>query len=172
MQQKLGLIRADSRVLDLGAAPGSWSRYVLEILDQRGRLVAADLSPLELAPDPRLAVLELDILSQGFVTIVSRHGPFDVVLSDAAPATTGDRTVDTARSATLVESILHGLPHYLAPGGDLAVKIFQGGQEQFLLRGLRSAFQNARAFKPRACRKGSFETYLIGIGYGGEEALS
>ncbi len=171
LQQKFRLFDPTSRVLDLGAAPGSWSRYILRLLDSRGRLVAADLCPLELSGDPRLQVLKLDILGQEFPQLVAAHGPFDAVLSDAAPSTTGERTVDTARSAAIVEAIIHWLPRLLCQGGNLAVKIFQGGEEQLLLRDLRGTFRSARAFKPRACRSQSFETYLIGIGYNHHDAV-
>ena len=171
LQQKFRLVDPTSRVLDLGAAPGSWSRYILKLLDSQGRLVAGDLCPLEISDDPRLEVLKLDILGQEFPQLVAAHGPFDAVLSDAAPSTTGDRTVDTARSAAIVEAIIHWLPRYLCQGGNLAVKIFQGGEEQLLLRGLRGAFRSARAFKPRACRSQSFETYLVGIGYTHQNAV-
>lgn len=173
IQQRFRLIRPGSRVLDLGAAPGSWSRYLLSAVGPGGSVVAGDLGTIELPLDPRLEILVLDILGEDFPSEVQRRGPFDAVVSDAAPATTGGRVLDTARSAALVEAIVAALPRCLRPDGNLAVKIFQGGEEQELLRSLRQAFGSARAFKPKACRPESFETYLIGIGYhGGSETGS
>lgn len=172
IQHKFQLIGASARVLDLGAAPGSWTRYLLRILGPRGSVVAVDLSPLETGADERLEALQLDITSEEFPDVIASRGPFSVVVSDAAPKTTGGRALDTARSAALVESVIAWLPRYLAPGGHLAVKIFQGGEEQLLLRELRLQFAQARAFKPQACRSESFETYLIGLGYRAEQSDS
>ncbi len=168
IQQRFHLIRAGNRVLDLGAAPGSWSRFLLRVVGAGGSVVAGDLGVIELPPDPRLELLQLDILGENFPSELERRGPFDAVVSDAAPATTGGRVLDTARSAALVEAIVASLPSCLRPGGNLAVKIFQGGEEQELLRSLRQAFESARAFKPKACRSESFETYLVGMGFRGE----
>ncbi|TVR00394.1 MAG: RlmE family RNA methyltransferase [Spirochaetaceae bacterium] len=168
IQQRFRLIRAGNRVLDLGAAPGSWSRFLLRAVGTGGSVVAGDLGVIELPPDPRLELLQLDILGEDFPAEVERRGPFDAVVSDAAPATTGGRVLDTARSAALVEAIVAALPRCLRPGGNLAVKIFQGGEEQELLRSLRQTFDSARAFKPKACRSESFETYLVGVGFRGE----
>ncbi len=165
IQHKFQLVGAQDRVLDLGAAPGSWTRYLLRVLGPRGSVVAVDLSPLDIAADERLETLQLDITAEDFPDVVASRGPFSVVVSDAAPNTTGGRALDTARSAALVESIVAWLPRYLVRGGNLALKIFQGGEEQQLLRELRLQFEQARAFKPQACRSESFETYLIGLGY-------
>lgn len=171
IQQKFQLIGAQDRVLDLGAAPGSWTTYLLRVLGPRGSVVAVDLSPLNIGADERLETLQFDITADDFPDIIASRGPFTVVVSDAAPSTSGGRILDTARSAALVESVVAWLPQYLAPDGNLALKIFQGGEEQQLLRELRLRFRQARAFKPQACRSESFETYLIGLGYRPEGAL-
>lgn len=167
LQQRFRLVHPGNRVLDLGAAPGSWSRYLLRVVGPGGSVVSGDIGAIDLPPDDRLEILRVDILSEEFPDQTARRGPFDVVVSDAAPATTGGRLLDTTRSAALVESIIESLPSSLRPGGNLAVKVFQGGEERALLRTLQTEFASARAFKPRACRSESFETYLIGIGYGG-----
>ena len=94
-------------------------------------------------------------------------GPYGIVLSDAAPATTGNRLVDQGASESIVEAVIaYGLES-LAPGGSLVAKIFQGGAERDLLLSLRASFAQAKAFKPQACRSESFETYLIATGFKG-----
>jgi len=92
-------------------------------------------------------------------------GPYNLVVSDAAPATSGNRLVDQARSEELVEAVMGLAMGVLAPGGALVTKIFQGGEERRLLIELRAHFTQARAFKPQACRSESFETYLVATGF-------
>lgn len=166
LDAKHRILRPGARVLDLGAAPGSWSQYVAKAVGPRGLVVAVDFSRLEaLAPLQNVVAVEGDFTEEATVRAVAEYAPFDVVLSDAAPSTTGNRTVDTARSAALVESIIASLPVLLRPGGTLLAKVFQGGEEQALLASLKERFDAAKMPKPKASRDESFETYLLGIGY-------
>ncbi|MGP1529969.1 MAG: SAM-dependent methyltransferase [Treponema sp.] len=166
MQKKFTLLHKHSCVLDLGAAPGSWTSYVLRFLSAQGRVCAVDLQPLaETIQDPRLSFMQGDLLSEAILRQVSAHGPYQAVICDAAPATTGNKTVDTARSATLVEMALYYAQSQLSAHGNFAVKIFQGGAEHSYLKQMRQLFATARAFKPEACRSKSVETYLIGLDF-------
>ena len=81
-----------------------------------------------------------------------------------APATTGNRSVDTLRSLALVEEVVAYAEAALIPGGNLVVKVFQGGDTAEVLKRLRTLFTTARSFKPEACRSESFETYYLGLG--------
>ncbi len=160
------ILRPGARVLDLGAAPGSWSQYASRAVGPRGLVVAVDFDRLEaLAPLENVVAVEGDFTEGTTVGALKEYAPFDVVLSDAAPSTTGNRTVDTARSAALVESIIASLPVFLRPGGIVLAKVFQGGEEQTLLFALKERFEAAKMPKPKASRGQSFETYLLGIGY-------
>ncbi len=164
MDEKFGLIKKNTRVLDLGAAPGSWTTYVLRALSGGGHVTAIDLSPL--AKDVKgenLSFFQGDLYSPAIRAEANALGPYDLVICDAAPATTGNRTVDTARSSGLVELAIFYAEQMLLPGGNFVVKIFQGGDEQDFLKKLRTLFASARGFKPEACRNESFETYLIGL---------
>ncbi|MGP1576238.1 MAG: SAM-dependent methyltransferase [Treponema sp.] len=164
MQKKFGLFKKKSAVLDLGAAPGSWTTYLLRFLSPEGRVCAIDLQPLSAAiQDTRLIFLQGDLTDQSVMAAVKQAGPYQAVLCDAAPATTGNKIVDTSRSAFLVETALHYADTQLEVHGNCAIKIFQGGSEQTYLKQMRSHFKTARAFKPEACRTSSFETYLIGL---------
>ncbi|WP_455382971.1 RlmE family RNA methyltransferase [Salinispira pacifica] len=163
-QERFGLLRAGDVVLDVGAAPGSWSAYAAKVVG-RGRVAAVDLNALNLAAQPdNLQFLQGDIFSEEVQVWLAERGPFDVVLSDAAPSTTGNRTVDTARSSALVDAVLDLALKQLKPGGNLMVKIFQGGEEQSYLARFRTLFSTAKPFKPKSSRKESFETFLVGIG--------
>ena len=96
---------------------------------------------------------------------IAEEAPYDLIMSDAAPATTGNRTVDCGRSFSLVEGILELTPRYLRPGGNFAAKIFQGGRERELLARMQAGFGSCRMIKPNACRNESFETFLIGLDF-------
>jgi 23S rRNA (uridine2552-2'-O)-methyltransferase len=85
-------------------------------------------------------------------------------MSDAAPATTGSRSVDTLRSQALAEEALLYAETVLARGGSMVVKVFQGGDTAGLLKRIRDLFEIGKSFKPAACRAGSFETYYLGLG--------
>ncbi|MDR2747335.1 MAG: RlmE family RNA methyltransferase [Treponema sp.] len=158
------------RVLDLGAAPGSWSLYVLRKLAGTGFLAAADLAPLSRQYDRGLfdggnfSFIRGDITAPEIREALLKAGPYNLVISDAAPATTGSRTVDTLRSLELAETALGYGEAVLKKGGGLVIKVFQGGDSGALLKRIRDLFQSGRAFKPAACRSESFETYYVGLG--------
>jgi 23S rRNA (uridine2552-2'-O)-methyltransferase len=175
LAQKFGLLRplgngGALKALDLGAAPGSWSLYLLRNLGKRCFLTAVDLSPLSRRCDRGLFDGENCRLIQGDMTApeirgaVLEQGPFNLILSDAAPATTGNRSVDSARSLDLAEAALGYAETALANGGSFVVKVFQGGETVSLLRRIQELFKTGKTCKPRACRSDSFETYYIGLG--------
>lgn len=166
--RKFGLLKkgAALRVLDVGAAPGSWSLWILRNLQGRGGLCSVDIQDLGVTPvDSNFTFVKGDILSPATRASLAGRGPYDLVVSDAAPATTGNRLVDQSRSEELVEAVFSLAVEVLAPGGSLVMKIFQGGDEKRLLAELKRHFAAARGFKPEACRAESFETYLIATGF-------
>ena len=169
IDRKFGLARKGQRILDIGAAPGSWSLWVLKRLGGTGFLAAVDLQELGMqAPFPNFRFLRGDLHAPEIRAELLSLGPYDLVLSDAAPATTGNRLVDQGGSEAIVEAVIdYGLA-CLAPGGALVAKIFQGGAEAGLLKRLRGSFAQARGFKPEACRSESFETYLVATGFKGK----
>lgn len=158
------------KVLDIGAAPGSWSLYALRRMGRSGSLVSVDLSPLSRVYDKGLFdgdnffFIQGDITDSGVRAQLLERGPYHLVMSDVAPATTGNRSVDTLRSLALVEEVVSYAEAALASGGNLVVKVFQGGDTAEVLKRLRSLFATARSFKPEACRSESFETYYLGLG--------
>jgi 23S rRNA (uridine2552-2'-O)-methyltransferase len=167
IQEKLGPLRPGSRVLDLGASPGSWSIFIIERLAGGGSVTGVDLNP----PDGKLLArknyrfLLGDFTTDPVMQQIAEAGPFDAVVSDAAPSTTGNRTMDTARSANIARQVLLICRKCLVPGGNCVLKIFQGGEEQEILVQMRGLFATARAFKPKASRSESMETYFVGLGF-------
>jgi len=163
IQRKFHLIRKGDRVLDIGASPGSWSLFVVKEL--RARVVGIDLQEPDdrLKELPGMKFLRGDLNDVGIGDALQELGPYDVVISDAAPNTTGNRLVDTQRSYALTERVLELASVCLIEGGHLVMKIFQGGAEQVLRERIRSNYRSVKAFKPRSSRKESIETYLVGI---------
>ena len=167
IDEKFGMIKKGYTVLDLGAAPGSWTVFLLRTLNslgEGGKVVSCDLNPLSKSVKAEnLVFIQGDLGQNEIVERIKGEGPFDLVVCDAAPLTTGNRVVDTARSQGLVKMVIWYAQTMLRPGGNFAVKIFQNGDQQALLKSMREIFASAKGFKPVACRSESFETYLIGI---------
>ena len=90
-----------------------------------------------------------------------------MVLSDMAPATTGHKTVDAARSFNLCETALNLAQSILLPGGSFVCKIFQGSEFNLFLDSVRAEFKGLKIFKPQSSRKASKEIYVIGLGFKG-----
>ena len=160
-------------ILDLGAAPGSWSLFALRALKGTGSVTAVDLKALslpELSRASSFLAIQGDLLEETTLAKLLERAPFNLVMSDAAPDTTGNRTVDTGRSAAIVRGVIALADLLLAPGGGLIFKLFQGGDERDILEEVRERFRSARNFKPKASRKISFETYCIGSDFRGSVA--
>jgi 23S rRNA (uridine2552-2'-O)-methyltransferase len=158
------------RILDIGAAPGSWSLYVLRKIAGKGFLAAADISPLSREFDKGLFDGGNFFFIQGDVTTaqvretILSKAPYHVIISDAAPSTTGNHIIDSARSLELAETVIEYAQNALTPGGSLVVKIFQGGGTDVVLKRMKTIFTTAKSYKPEACRSESVETYFLGLG--------
>ncbi len=165
LDRKFGILRPGLRVLDIGAAPGSWSLWALKRLNGSGFLSAVDLQPLGISPSySNFYFIRGDLYDDAVKAALAERGPYDLVLSDAAPATSGNRGLDTDRSEAIVEAVLGYADDLLKPGGSVVAKLFIGGGQRELLDRMKASYAGARAFKPEACRTVSFETYLIGLG--------
>jgi 23S rRNA (uridine2552-2'-O)-methyltransferase len=158
------------RILDLGASPDSWSLYLLRKFSGKGFFAAADLSPLSREFDKGLFEAENFFFIQGDITgtqvrdTLLAKGPYSVIISDAAPNTTGNHIVDSALSLELAETVIAWAGNALSPNGNMALKVFQSGDSAALLKRMSALFKTARSFKPDSCRGESIETYYIGLG--------
>ncbi|MFW5800905.1 MAG: SAM-dependent methyltransferase [Spirochaeta sp.] len=161
---KFRILNRGGRYVDIGAAPGSWSQYIIRSLGSHVDLVSMDIQEMKYhGPDEQHTVILGDMYAMEIQQQLADYGPYDALLSDAAPSTTGNRTVDTSASARMAEHLIYLSQTLVKPGGNLVIKLFQGGEEQNLLRMAREQYRSARMFKPKACRKESFEIYLIGL---------
>lgn len=162
IQKKVRLIRPGDRVLDLGCAPGSWLIHAAELTGPSGTAVGIDLTPVTTPLPAQAAARVGDVFEPG--TVEALGSPFDVVMSDMAPSTTGNRVVDAARSVALCERALEIAGAVLVEGGRFVCKIFQGEDVEAVSDRVRKAFETHKTFKPQSSRKASREIYLIGLG--------
>ena len=160
IDRRVRLFRKGQRVLDLGAAPGSWSQFAAERIGPGGKLVAVDLSPLAKTPAANVTFFTGDVLT---LAPEALGGPFDVVLSDMAPSTTGTRESDQAKSFELFMRALELAGALLSPGGSFVGKIFMGPDFPAAKRRVKELFQTERAIRPEGTRESSFEIFLVGI---------
>ncbi len=160
IDERFGLIRRGSRVVDLGAAPGSWTQYAT---GRRARVVAVDLLPM--APVADAVILEGDfLLADVQATILDRlGGPADLVLSDIASPSTGQRAVDRLRAEGVAEAVLDFAGRALRPGGICLVKLLKGA-EAALLPLVQTRFTGYRLLRPKATRAESSELFLLATG--------
>jgi len=164
IQRKYKILRVGYRVLDLGAAPGSWIQLARGVVGHSGIIVGIDLKPIEHAFPNGVVTLQGDIFDREFVEAALRdHLPFDVVLSDMAPATSGIKVADSARSALLFERAFEIAAYVLRPGGTFLAKIFHGSEFHQLLAQLKKQFGQTRVIRPEATRKQSREIYILAM---------
>ena len=165
MDKKDRLFAPGQLVVDLGAAPGSWSQVAAAKLGSKGRVVAVDLLPL--APLPGVHFIQGDFREQKVLdALLAALGgsKADLVICDLAPNISGIGVSDQARAMYLAELALEFARQCLKPGGSLLVKVFQGAGFTEFLAEMRKAFTKVASRKPEASRGRSSEQYLLGKG--------
>ena len=169
IDKKYALFKPGMKVLDLGAAPGSWSLYAAERVGLSGRVLACDLQETDTNFPANVTFMQEDVFnrSEAFNSILANLAPLHTVISDMAPRTTGTRFTDQARSLELCEQALALSLHVLIKGGSLVVKIFMGPDIQGLVRDMRTYFDSVNAFKPKSSRAESKEIFYIARGFKG-----
>ncbi|MGH2541183.1 MAG: RlmE family RNA methyltransferase [Ardenticatenaceae bacterium] len=162
INRKFRVIRPGYRVLDIGAAPGSWSQLAREIVGEEGHVVAVDLQTMQ--PLAGVASIQGDIRESKVLERIREAiggQSFDVVISDIAPKTTGVAITDHARSVELSLWALAVALRLLRNGGNFVTKVFMGEDFDDLLALTRRFFRRATTFDPEATRKESKETFIV-----------
>lgn len=161
IDKRFHLLKPGARVLDLGCWPGSWMQYASDRVGEAGYVLGIDLRPVQLSFPANVEHRVADVFEWAPPPELP---PFDVVISDMAPHTTGDRHTDVVRSEALCERALDLGLLALRPGGHLVAKVFQGGGFPDLLKRFRAAFQEVRPYHAKHTRASSTEQYLVGRG--------
>ena len=164
--EKEAIIRPDMVCIDLGAAPGSWSQYVVRRLQERVRIIAVDLLPMDALPavefiqgDFREDAVLRELLDKLADT------PADLVMSDMAPNISGTKAVDQAKSMALAELALDVAKKTLRRRGNFVCKLFQGQGADGFIADTRQSFARVKVMKPKASRAGSNEVYVVARNY-------
>ena len=162
INDRFHLIRRGSVILDLGAAPGSWTQVAVEL---GARVIAVDLS--EIAPLPGAQIIRGDITKTETLDEIATTLPrrADTVLSDVSPATSGVAFVDHARSIELARASLKTARQFLNRGGAFVVKVFDGEDFDEFVGEVKQYFGQVLVVRPEASRRESNEHYVVGTGY-------
>jgi len=149
-QRRFHVLRPGGRVLDLGAAPGGWCQIAAREVGPKGFVLGLDLEPIARLPAPAETWVA-DAFAPDLPERLRREGraPYDAVLSDLAPKTSGVRSADEARSLDLAGRALGLSLEVLRPSGFLVVKVFMGGDFESFLKQCRQAFRQVRVVRPR-----------------------
>lgn len=164
IHRRYRIFKKGNRVLDLGCAPGSWTQFALKEIGPKGWVAGVDITPVPPFPEKNFEQFTVDIFNWNPAQQNPPLAPFDVVLSDMAPSTTGIKIVDREQSYQLSLRALELAQTLLKPGGRFVCKIFQGEDWSDFVKKVKKNFLKTTIFKPQATRKESVETYIIGLG--------
>jgi 23S rRNA (uridine2552-2'-O)-methyltransferase len=163
IDRRSNLLRPGMSVLDLGAAPGSWSLYAASKIGPKGHLLAVDLQELRTSLPPHASFFVGDALNLANESLAT-FAPYDVVLSDMAPNTSGNRFADQARSFELFMRALTVASTLSKPGGAFVGKIFMGEDFPAARAEVRTYFTTERLIRPEGTRSVSYEIFVVGQG--------
>ena len=164
--EKEPIIRPDMVCIDLGAAPGSWSQYIVRRLRERVRLIAIDILPMDALP--AVEFIQGDFTEDEVLRLLLaklEDMPADLVMSDLAPNISGNKAVDQPKSMVLAELALDLAKKTLKRRGNFICKLFQGQGADAYIAEVRKSFGKVRVMKPKASRPGSSEVYLVARNY-------
>ena len=162
IDRRVGLLGPGRRVLDLGACPGSWSLYASQRVGPQGHVVAVDQLRISRPLASNITVVQADLRTLDPKTL-AQHGPFDSVLSDMAPATSGCKVRDQALSQELFLLALDTAVQLGKPGGSFVGKIFMGPEFQAAVRATRDHYRQVRVLRPHGTRPRSSELFVVGL---------
>ena len=159
-QERFKFLGKGQKVLDLGAAPGSWTRYAAKVVGSHGLIVAVDLHRLKINQN-NVVFLKEDIYQLISTNVLEERAPFDVVLSDMAPKTTGRKDRDHYLSVDLARTALQIASRFLIKNGTFYCKVFDGEDFPEFKMEAQEIFKTVKIFKPKSSRKESVEKFLF-----------
>jgi len=169
IDRRLRLLKPGQRVVDLGAAPGSWSLYASQKVGERGSVLAIDIQEILQTFPPNVEVHRADALDLASETLF-KSAPYDVVLSDMAPNTSGNKGQDQARSHELFMRALDVAAAFGRKGSHFVGKIFMSGDFQEARTTAGKRFEKVQVIRPEGTRSNSTEVFIVGMGLRAESA--
>jgi 23S rRNA (uridine2552-2'-O)-methyltransferase len=169
IDEKFKIIKVGDRVLDLGAAPGSWLIYISQKIGNKGKVLGIDLENLKICLPVNAKFLKKDVFELTDLDL-KEFGKFQAVVSDLSPKTSGIKFVDAAKSLELCEKGLEVAQKVLTPGGNFVCKVFESEETKDFFKKIEENFKSAKRLKPQASRKESREIFFIGKGFRDKES--
>ena len=163
IDRRYSIFKSATSVLDLGCRPGSWLQFAAERLGEKGRVVGVDRQALDISPVGRVEVLVGDVFSEDLLPRLAPYQPFDLILSDMAPDTTGIAVTDQSRSALLCQRTLDIADHTARRHGHVLLKLLMGEHLHNLRTRIAETYRQVHVVRPQATRSSSSEVYLLGL---------
>jgi 23S rRNA (uridine2552-2'-O)-methyltransferase len=164
IQKSFRILKKGGAVLDLGCFPGSWLLYASKMVGDRGRVVGVDITRLSLQLPANARFVQHDVLAMNASFLEALEGPFEAVLSDMAPSSTGSKFVDAHRSLQLGEAALAVASRVLKAKGAFVCKVFHGPDFKGFSDQAKALFRRVAHVRPESTRKASKEIYVVGLG--------
>jgi 23S rRNA (uridine2552-2'-O)-methyltransferase len=168
-QKKYNFLHKGDVVLDLGCQPGSWSMYAARLVGPQGLVVGVDLKQgkkTTITGAARIVWFCQDITADDCIAELHKAATaFQVVLSDMAPRTTGNKWVDQQKSLHLARRSFEIAEQLLDQGGNYYCKIFQGEDVPEFIDDVRDRFKTTRIVKPKSSRTESREVFVLGMDF-------
>ncbi len=163
LDERFGFLQTNSKVLDLGAAPGGWLQVVAERIGEEGLVLGVDLQEIEDFGMPGIETLIGDITEEETIQEIYSffQGKVDVILSDMAPNVSGDWDLDHIRQIHLSRIVLVVADEILKSDGWVIIKTFQGSEHNQYIKEVKDMFEEVKIVKPKASRKKSAEVYVV-----------
>ena len=160
IDEKLKIFKGGMSVVDIGAAPGSWSQYVAKVV-KSGKIISIDLKEME--------NIENTLQIQGDFTLVDTQDRIkeylkkkpDVVMSDMAVNTTGIKNIDSIQTGELCKEAMVFSKDVISEKGFFISKIFMGSTFNEIVALGKKIFKEVKVFKPKSSRKDSKESFII-----------
>jgi 23S rRNA (uridine2552-2'-O)-methyltransferase len=163
IDRRIRLLKSGQRILDLGAAPGSWSLYASQRVGAAGRVLAIDIQEIRQVFGPNVQVVRGDALDLAN-EVLAAEGPYDVVLSDMAPNTSGNKVRDQALSFELFMRAVEVSAAFARPGASFVGKIFMSGDFQAARAAVIERYERVQVIRPEGTRTQSSELFVVGVG--------
>jgi 23S rRNA (uridine2552-2'-O)-methyltransferase len=160
IDDKFKIFKGGITVIDIGAAPGSWSQYA-EKVTKSGRLISIDLKKME--PIGNTVQIQGDFTEESIQDQIKKNTTtkVDVVMSDMAVNTTGIKNIDSIQTGELCKSAMFFAKDLLKENGFFISKIFMGGTFNEIVAEGKKYFKEVKVFKPKSSRKDSKESFII-----------
>lgn len=169
LDEKYGLLKPGSKVLDLGSWPGGWVQVAASRVGPSGLVVGIDLVQVEEMGSSNVHLLTGDARDESFIaTAIEKAGSrFDILISDMSPKLTGIKEADQAGTVACAELALWVAGQVVRPGGNFVAKVFKGGDTDAFVKAARPLFNKLARVELDSTRKTSNEFYVIGLGLKG-----